>query len=303
MTSRRASHAGSWYSAKEGELRASLSKWLIDAPATEMVPAKALIGPHAGFSYSGPTAAHAYSRIAPDAIDTVFVLGPSHHLYLENCAVTKCEEYETPLGPLEINTKVVAELLSTGQFSQMSQSTDEDEHSIEMHLPYIKMVMDKKRNGPYSIVPILVGSLSSAKHALYGRILSPYLMQPNTLFVISSDFCHWGSRFRYTPQDPSVPIHQHIESLDREGMRLIENQDVAGFAAYIARTKNTICGRHPISVLLQCFAAVGMRRSSESMQNESAFEVKFVHYAQSGKVVEANDSSVSYASGVCVCKE
>ena len=68
----------------------------------------------------------------------------------------------------------------------------------------------------FTVVPILVGSLSSEREACYGRILSTYLADPQNLFVISSDFCHWGQRFHYTYYDRSYgSIFQSIEGLDR----------------------------------------------------------------------------------------
>ena len=76
----------------------------------------------------------------------------------------------------------------------MSQTVDEEEHSIEMHLPYVAKVMESRR-GHYTIVPILVGALSEEKEILYGKVLSKYLADPENLFVISSDFCHWGEGF------------------------------------------------------------------------------------------------------------
>lgn len=70
--------------------------------------------------------------------------------------------------------------------------------------------------GQFTIVPIMVGSLSVDSEALYGEILAPYLADPQNLFVISSDFCHWGQRFRYTYYDESCgPIHKSIENLDK----------------------------------------------------------------------------------------
>ena len=73
----------------------------------------------------------------------------------------------------------------------MSQTVDEEEHSIEMHLPYVAKVMETRR-GQYTVVPILVGALSEEKEIFYGKLLSKYLADPDNLFVISSDFCHWG---------------------------------------------------------------------------------------------------------------
>jgi len=73
----------------------------------------------------------------------VFVLGPSHHFHLTRCALSQCESYETPLGDLRIDTETIAELHNTGQFDRMSASVDADEHSIEMHLPYIHKILTR----------------------------------------------------------------------------------------------------------------------------------------------------------------
>lgn len=63
----------------------------------------------------------------------------------------------------------------------------------------------------------MVGVLSLEREAEFGQILAPYLADPQNLFVISSDFCHWGQRFRYTHYDESDgPIHKSIEKLDKE---------------------------------------------------------------------------------------
>ena len=67
----------------------------------------------------------------------------------------------------------------------------------------------------FTVVPVLVGSLSPEKEAKYGRIFARYLADPNNLFIISSDFCHWGQRFRYTEYDERKgEIHESIKALD-----------------------------------------------------------------------------------------
>ncbi|KAJ3392431.1 hypothetical protein HDU84_004137 [Entophlyctis sp. JEL0112] len=287
-STRVASHAGSWYTDRADTLADSLQTWLNEVPLRTVPPrvVKAIIGPHAGYSYSGPTAAHAYAHIDANSVDTVFVLGPSHHVYLDTCALSGCIEYETPLGNLAINQQINSELLSSKLFTTMSTEVDEDEHSIEMHLPYIKQVMSSKTNGPFTIVPILVGSLANAKQAQFANILAPYFLASNVLFVVSSDFCHWGTRFSYTPRSSAdIPIHRHIESLDREGMGLIERMDCAGFGTYLARTKNTICGRHPIALLLQTLSVARERGAT-------VYRMEFTQYAQSSKVVSPRDSSM-----------
>lgn len=69
----------------------------------------------------------------------------------------------------------------------------------------------------FTIVPILVGSLNPDQEALYGRLLANYFTDPQNLFVISSDFCHWGHRFNYTYYDRSCgQIYKSIEKLDKQ---------------------------------------------------------------------------------------
>ncbi|KAH9849803.1 MEMO1 family [Lenzites betulinus] len=321
MTSREASHADSWYTGNASRLDRELSGWLQGvnpSPEDEYSPpvsgTKAVIAPHAGYSYSGPTAAWAYKSIDTTGITRVFVLGPAHHVYLDGCAVTRCTQYETPLGVLPIDVETTQELKGTGQFTEMDLQTDEDEHSIEMHLPYVRKVFEGK---DISIVPILVGAINYDKEVSYGQLLAPYLARDDTMFVISSDFCHWGARFQYTfyyPKPPPStvaplrlsqsgpspaalkehPIHASIKALDHEAMDLLTlpprtaSQAHREFADYLARTKNTICGRHPIGVLLGALTALGQQGKTP--------KVKWVRYEQSSACVTVKDSSVSYAS-------
>jgi len=207
---------------------------------------------------------------------------------------------------------VYEELQSTGSFEWMNLETDEDEHSIEMHLPYIAKVFENHRN--VTIVPILVGSLSPERETHYGRLLSKYLSDPGNFFVVSSDFCHWGQRFRYTHYDKSCgEIYQSIQRLDQQvrqkiyervcwfqfqifeqGMSIIEMLDTAGFTEYLKKYGNTICGRHPIAVLLNMVDHI--RQTS----NGKKISMKFVNYAQSSQCRSFSDSSVSYASASLV---
>ena len=164
-----------------------------------------------------------------------------------------------------------------------------------------------RKEGPYTIIPILIGSIQASKEERYGRLLAPYLADPKNLFVISSDFCHWGRRFNYTfkgesssksSSDPAPPIYKCIETLDREGMSIIEKIDPQAFTAYLKRTHNTICGRHPIGVLLNAVVKVLGEKGKwgEGMVSGKRAEIRFVRYAQSSRVTSEKDSSVSYAS-------
>ncbi|KAI8145905.1 MEMO1 family [Fennellomyces sp. T-0311] len=302
-----ATHAGSWYTDSNARLNAELDKYLANVPPLteqgESYPiegARAIIAPHAGYSYSGPTAAYAYKCINVSEIERVFILGPSHHVYLDGCALSRCDTYETPLGNLALDKETIQELYNTGKFEWMSKGVDEDEHSIEMHLPFTAKIFSSKLD-QIKVVPIMVGAIDDRKEKVFGELLARYLVDRKTLFIISSDFCHWGLRFSYTYYQPNnhsglvrlgagdsvsdPPIHESISNLDHEGMRLIESLDHGAFSQYLRTTKNTICGRHPIGVLLCALAAL-----------DQPARIQFNKYAQSSACQKVRDSSVSYAS-------
>ncbi|KAJ2541498.1 hypothetical protein GGF49_003614 [Coemansia sp. RSA 1853] len=316
-----ATHAGSWYTDDREQLDHELQQWLDSVPeqVTEVNPVgdsctvpvkgiRAIIGPHAGFSYSGANAAYGYKCIDTQNIKRVFLLGPSHHAYLKTCALSQCTEYSTPLGNIRVDQELVRELQDKGEWRLMSTRVDQDEHSLEMHLPYIYKVFES-RIEQISLVPIMVGNLAFATEQKYGKLLAPYLADPENLFIISSDFCHWGSRFGYTfyqSTDDSqpchlsardgrpngVPIWESIQRLDSAGMDVITQVDHAMFRQYLDDTSNTICGNHPIGVLL---AAVNHLYPKDA-QRQSGPRLRFVKYDQSSKVRSPKDSSVSYAS-------
>uniref|UniRef100_A0A670IE80 Protein MEMO1 n=1 Tax=Podarcis muralis TaxID=64176 RepID=A0A670IE80_PODMU len=245
---REASHAGSWYTAS-------------------------------GYTYCGSCAAHAYKQVDPSVTRRIFILGPSHHVPLSRCALSSVDIYRTPLYDLRIDQKVYAELWKTGMFERMSLQTDEDEHSIEMHLPYTAKAMESHKD-EFTIVPVLVGALSETKEQEFGKLFSKYLADPCNLFVVSSDFCHWGKS-------------RHVNSCELQlhtlGMSIIEQLDPVSFSNYLKKYHNTICGRHPIGVLLNAI--------TELQKNGMNMSFSFLNYAQSSQCRNWQDSSVSYAAG------
>jgi AmmeMemoRadiSam system protein B len=298
MVSRRATHCGSWYTESSDLLERQLDSWLRSSAAASSESSenahsiRAIIGPHAGYAYSGETAAYAYKFLLKmEGIKRIFILGPSHHFYLTKCALSKCDVYETPLGHLALDKDCIAELKSIGEFDDMPVNIDEDEHSIEMHLPYVVKCLKASRSDA-KIVPVLVGSLSEEKQQRYGEIFAKHLKSNDTVFIVSSDFCHWGRRFGYYHLPSGVQsrnIYEKIEYLDREGMRIIESGSLTSFNDYLRETGNTICGRFPISVLM---AATEYLSKTEGLKHQICFN----HYDQSNKAHHDHDSSVSYAS-------
>jgi len=210
-------------------------------------------------------------------------------------------------------------LQKTNHFTTMSASVDEDEHSLEMHLPYIYKALSLSSPSASSfppLIPILVGSTTPEKERLYGKLLAPYLADAENVFIISSDFCHWGSRFSYTyylpastsspssglslrskdkhPTEP--PIHESIARIDKLCMDAIESGSHDAFLKILRETNNTVCGRHPIGVVMAGMEV--LRAEGKIEEGEGRF--RFVRYERSNDCVRAGESSVSYASAFAV---
>lgn len=318
--------AGSWYEGNPTKLAQQLTKLIEQHGSTLPSPVleadvRGVIGPHAGLSYCANTSAAAYaamrqwlarpSRTNPTVsngsqLRQIYLIGPSHQKYIDGIEVTSASSYATPFGNFSVDAdalKDVAAACSAAKVKcgQLSMEDDEGEHSLELHLPFLGLLCllpPSPAAGPMApnakIVPILVGDMSAAEEAAFGEgVLRPLLGDPRNFFVISSDFCHWGSRFRYTFQYPlPVPgsIGECIEAMDREAIQHIEKNDSVGWNGYLRRTANTICGRHAIGSLLS-----GL--SSHRVDGAKTF---FLHYSQSSRCTALSDSSVSYASAAIV---
>ena len=333
---RRAYHAGSWYSDDEAILNGTLSRYLTAASndyskrtksgsaSTESSSLRGIICPHAGFSYSGPTAAYGYSHLEQELskkdspIRHIIVFHPAHHVYLDGCAVSGAHTIETPLGNLSVDSELRDEILDLASkkksgrgsslgFSVMDRDTDEEEHSGEMQYPFIVKVQKaaSQKNGNRAMVPVLpimCGSISNSKESGYGKLLADIVAREDVFSVISTDFCHWGHRFSYQPTpSSSVEIYEYIQNLDRQGMSHIEKKEPAAFADYLKETRNTICGRHAVQTWLN--AVVYAERGGtdnllvcKSCDGHKGLNLAFNKYAQSSNVRSMRESSVSYAS-------
>jgi MEMO1 family protein len=270
---------------------------------------------HAGFDYSGPCAAWAYSALDLSKAKRVFLLGPSHTYYLDGCAVTTFAKYATPFGDLVVDQATVQEVKEAGSFDDIPARQDAAEHSLEMHTPYIYKRFQQTFGSPDKfppIVPILIGDNDRHEEKEVGRILAPYLKDPENAFIISSDFCHWGAHFSYmvySPEsDPSKlislkktgsapagpPIHETIRLIDEAAMDAVAGGSHDAFIDNLKLTGNTVCGRHPIGVAMAALEHV----SREAGHEQSKF--KIIRYERSSLVESPRDSSVSYVSAYAV---
>ena len=98
---------------------------------------KSIIAPHAGLMYSGSTAAAAYKCLQPKEIKRIFLLGPAHHLAFTGIGLPTCSSYRTPNGDIKVDQEICSSLALSGDYKKLIPYQEENEHSLELHLPFI----------------------------------------------------------------------------------------------------------------------------------------------------------------------
>ncbi|MES1911452.1 MAG: hypothetical protein MHM6MM_003876 [Cercozoa sp. M6MM] len=284
---RTAVRAGTWYAGKSDVLRAQLRQWLCAADErsdASFDDVKAIIVPHAGYRFCGETAAYAYRHLRKQShIKRVVVLGPSHRVATRKLLLSSSAALATPLGDLPVDTHTVEQLSLSPHCVLCPPKAEEEEHSIEMCLPYLREVL----HDDVTLVPIIVGQLRRDDIKSIGELLRPLMLDSGTVFVLSSDFCHWGERFRFQWHDEvrfGRDIWRSIQHLDQSTMQAIE-QGADALLNHYEETGNTVCGRYGISAALA------------SVANAST-AWHWANYSQSNRCRTMRDSSVSYTAGV-----
>lgn len=178
--------AGLFYPGGSDELgrtvRTLLDEAAVEAGAASRAP-KAVIAPHAGYIYSGPVAARAYTRLAPyrERYSRVVLLGPCHRVPVRGFALPDASTFRTPLGDVPLDTDAIADVLTDDVV--IADRAHAFEHCLEVHLPFLQTVL-----GEFSLVPIVVGHVQPERVA---DLLEQLWGGPETLIVISSDLSHY----------------------------------------------------------------------------------------------------------------
>ncbi|MGA2172589.1 MAG: AmmeMemoRadiSam system protein B [Sedimentisphaerales bacterium] len=233
----------------------------------------ALISPHAGYAYSGQTAAFGV-KAAKGKYTRVVVIGPSHYVsMMDILSVPRETHYRTPLGEIPLDTEFINKLLQNPIFKEIS-AANAQEHSVLMQLPLLQYCL-----GDFKLVPIVAGQCSPQTVRKVAEVLKS-LVDSNTLVVASSDFTHYGPNYGYVPFDQNVPAE--LKKLDMGAYNYISKLDSTSFIQYCDKTGATICGRVPIAILL-------------SMLPPST-KPELLKYATSGELTGDFGNSVSYLS-------
>ena len=250
--------AGDWYPGQPDALRRTLEGYLTDAKKVELEgELRALISPHAGYAYSGPTAAYAYKQLEDGpTFETVAILSPLHQAYLGRFAVTKAGYYETPLGLVEVDAELVEAL---DEEVTLNRVGFDGEHSLEIQLPFLQQVL-----GTFTLLPVMLGEPLTSDRGLatcreLSAALAKLLRDRKALIVASTDLSH-------------LYDYNDVVRHDRVMIELVERFDIKGLAQALMEGRCQACGGAPVVTALLTAQALGANRA------------KVLHYTNSGDV-------------------
>lgn len=186
--------AGLFYPDEPRELAAAVARALaVDVPDDEATP-KALIVPHAGYIYSGPTAGIGYARLRRlrGVVTRVVLLGPAHREWVEGLAVPSVDAFATPIGAVPIDADLRRRVLALPGVA-LDDRAHAREHSLEVQLPFLLATV-----GTFTLLPLAVGDASPEQVA---TVIEAVWGGPETLVVVSSDLSHYHDYERARAQD------------------------------------------------------------------------------------------------------
>jgi hypothetical protein len=269
--------AGSWYPGDPDELAAYVDAALDAAEGQGSgEDVRALVVPHAGYRFSGPTAAQAFALVRGRSFERVILLAPAHRSPFRGLSIAPVSAYETPLGQVPLDQDGVAALRASPLVTS-DPMAHVREHAIEIELPMLQRALSPG----WRLLPVLVGQLEVKDYETAAELLRP-LAGEDTLLVISTDFTHYGTRFGYLPFPLNDDTPARIRALDEGALAHIAALDAPGLLDYQSRTGITICGYRALVLLLDL-----LPRDAR---------VQRVAYTTSGEMTANHANSVSYVA-------
>ena len=269
---RPATQANRFYTGNASELSEEVDSFLaLHAKDKQYKHVAALIVPHAGYYFSGNVAAAAYQSIPEGkAYKRIFLLGPSHHEWLDGASVnTEHDYYATPLGHVKVDHETAQKLIQTDSVFCYHAKAHNREHCLEVQLPFLQ----KRLKEVPPIIPIIISTNDFRKLRRIAETLKPYFTEEN-LFIVSSDFSHY-------------PNYEDAYEVDARTGKAVESGDVERFIAVLEENDRSgvrnlatsACGELAIATLML-------------MMQDGSYEVKHLLYQNSGDIEHHDHSRV-----------
>jgi AmmeMemoRadiSam system protein B len=271
-TVRRSVIAGQWYPGTRRGLARTVDDYL-GRVEQQLVSGRliGLISPHAGYTYSGQTAAYAYNQLRGRLVDTVVLMGPSHRAWVGDYAVSEADTYETPLGRVPLDQAFIADL---GARLTLRRIQHDAEHSLEIQLPFLQRQLNDFR-----LVPIMISADTLAIAQDLAAGLAETIQQRSAgngsvLLVASSDLHH-------------IDNYNEVVRRDQPVVDAIAAYDLDALTPLLMAPGCSVCGRMPILAALHAAKTLG------------ADAVQVLHHTNSGDVTGqrgAGQYTVGYMS-------
>ena len=231
--------AGMFYPGSRAELASAVDKYLAEAqsPVLEgLKKVRAVIAPHAGYIYSGPTAGYAFKALKqslPAGRTTLYLMAPAHRVWFDGLSTGDYAYFNTPLGSLPVDEERVNVLRESDALYQGLPAAHQGEHSLEVQLPFLQRICDS-----LSMVPLLFGQVDARA---VGRQLADRLQdEPEARIVVSSDLSHFEPYDRARQKDQAF-----LQDL------------LASKSAAVEKNRDGACGRGPIVALIEIATRLG----------------------------------------------
>lgn len=260
--------AGHFYPSNPDKLRKDLNLLLdVTKPKEKFDRIFGLVAPHAGYVYSGKTAAHAYNLLIGKKYKTVVVISPSHSEYFPGISIFEGDAYETPLGLLKVDKEFREKLVTNDNVIFKGYEGHRREHALEVQLPFLQTVLKE-----FKIVPVVMGDQSRKNIDTLAKKLAE-VSDDETLIVASSDLSHFYSKSQADKLDSVV--EKRVREFDFESLQFdLENHTCEA------------CGGGPIVALMKAANLKNVRHSMVLSRTDS------------GDVTGDNSEVVGYMSAV-----
>jgi MEMO1 family protein len=262
--------AGQFYPSSKKELTEMIEQFLAGAELPSIKkPIQGLILPHAGYVYSGGTAAYGIRAIQDQLIDKVILIGPSHHQYLKGGIIDGSDAWQTPLGQVRLDTDLRESLVKENSLFAIDSSVHIPEHSLEVEIPFLQTALKE-----FKILPILINQLAQDELISISQTLAKHTGS-KTLIIASSDMSHY-------------PAYQEANAIDQRTIQTVLTGQVPELkktinqieAEEILNLDTCLCGQEAVEILMSI------------AQQKQVEEVKLLKYANSGDVAIGDKSRV-----------
>ena len=233
----------------------------------------ALVVPHAGYVYSGQTAAVAYKLLTGASYDTVVLIGPYHRAFFPGASIWRSGAWKTPLGDVAIDEALAGAIVKENKDFEFTDDAHLAEHSLETQIPFLQRSLKN-----FKIVPILVSDPSPENYQRLAKAILKNVEGKNVLIIASTDMSHYHT-------------DETARKMDRLTLDLLEKKDLSGLSREAALKNSELCGEAAVLTVLEIAKLMGNT------------EVRLLHYSNSADSTGDKTRVVGYGTLAIVQKD